>query len=102
MKVQANGGAPGVDAVSIGGFREAERDNLYKLWNRMSSAATGRARCGRWRYRRIMGRGSGCWVCLMWRPNRPDSGCDAAGEWSDLHPDSYGYRPGVRPMTRWP
>ncbi len=28
MKVQANGGAPGVDAVSIDGFRKAERDNL--------------------------------------------------------------------------
>jgi RNA-directed DNA polymerase len=39
MKVQANGGAPGVNAVSIGGFREAERDNLYKLWNRMSSGS---------------------------------------------------------------
>ena len=39
MKVQANGGAPGVDAVSIGGFCDAERDNLYKLWNRMSSGS---------------------------------------------------------------
>ena len=39
MKVQANGGAPGVDAVSIDGFRQAERDNLYKLWNRMSSGS---------------------------------------------------------------
>ena len=39
MKVRANGGAPGVDAVSIDGFREAERDNLYKLWNRMSSGS---------------------------------------------------------------
>jgi RNA-directed DNA polymerase len=39
MKVQANGGAPGVDAVSIGRFGEAERDNLYKLWNRMSSGS---------------------------------------------------------------
>ena len=39
VKVQANGGAPGVDAVSIGGFGEAERDNLYKLWNRMSSGS---------------------------------------------------------------
>ncbi len=38
-KVRANNGAPGVDAVSIGGFREAERDNLYKLWNRMSSGS---------------------------------------------------------------
>ena len=39
MRVQANGGAPGVDAVSIDGFRQAERDNLYKLWNRMSSGS---------------------------------------------------------------
>ena len=30
-KVQANKGAPGVDAVSIAEFSRAERDNLYKL-----------------------------------------------------------------------
>jgi len=38
-KVQANKGAPGVDAVSIAEFARAERDNLYKLWNRMSSGS---------------------------------------------------------------
>jgi retron-type reverse transcriptase len=38
-KVRANFGAPGVDAVSIGQFQERERDNLYKLWNRMSSGS---------------------------------------------------------------
>ena len=38
-KVGANGGAPGVDAVSIVGFASAERNNLYKLWNRMSSGS---------------------------------------------------------------
>src|ERR1700678_4391247 len=36
-KVRANKGAPGVDAVSIAEFASAERDNLYKLWNRMAS-----------------------------------------------------------------
>jgi hypothetical protein len=56
-KVQANGGAPGVDAVSISLFKDDEISNLYKVWNRMSAlAATCPVRCGRWRYRKIMER----------------------------------------------
>ena len=35
-KVRANNGAPGVDAIGIGLFQERLRDNLFKLWNRMS------------------------------------------------------------------
>jgi len=38
-KVRANNGAPGVDAVGIKEFQEQLRDNLYKLWNRMSSGS---------------------------------------------------------------
>jgi group II intron reverse transcriptase/maturase len=38
-KVQANGGAPGVDAVSITDFGSDVRNNLYKLWNRMSAGS---------------------------------------------------------------
>jgi group II intron reverse transcriptase/maturase len=38
-KVQANAGAPGVDAVGIAEFAANERDNLYKLWNRMASGS---------------------------------------------------------------
>ena len=38
-KVRANNGAPGVDAVGIAEFQEQLRDNLYKLWNRMSSGS---------------------------------------------------------------
>jgi RNA-directed DNA polymerase len=38
-KVRANNGAPGVDAVGIDRFQERLGDNLYKLWNRMSSGS---------------------------------------------------------------
>ena len=38
-KVRANSAAPGVDAVSIDDFAAKEVDNLYKLWNRMSSGS---------------------------------------------------------------
>ena len=38
-KVRANGGAPGVDAVSISMFEADEINNLYKVWNRMSAGS---------------------------------------------------------------
>ncbi len=39
LKVKDNGGAAGVDGVSIEQFEEGLRDNLYVLWNRMSSGS---------------------------------------------------------------
>lgn len=37
--VKANAGAAGVDRQSIAAFEEDLKDNLYKLWNRMSSGS---------------------------------------------------------------
>ena len=36
-RVKANGGTYGVDEQSITDFEENLKDNLYKIWNRMSS-----------------------------------------------------------------
>ncbi|MGW0594349.1 reverse transcriptase domain-containing protein [Streptosporangium sp. NPDC002607] len=36
-KVKANKGAAGVDGLSIGEFEKDLKNNLYKIWNRMSS-----------------------------------------------------------------
>jgi RNA-directed DNA polymerase len=38
-KVKANKGAPGVDGCSVGDFEADLRNNLYKIWNRMSSGS---------------------------------------------------------------
>ena len=39
VKVKKNGGAAGVDGVTVGQFEERLKDNLYRLWNRMSSGS---------------------------------------------------------------
>ena len=39
LKVKAKGGVAGADNVSIDMFEQHEKDELYKLWNRMSSGS---------------------------------------------------------------
>jgi len=39
QKVKANKGAAGVDGQSLAEFAQDEKDNLYKLWNRLSSGS---------------------------------------------------------------
>jgi RNA-directed DNA polymerase len=39
QKVKANHGAAGVDEQSIAEFDKRVKDNLYKIWNRMSSGS---------------------------------------------------------------
>jgi RNA-directed DNA polymerase len=96
-KVQANAGAPGVDAVSIAMFGSDERDNLYKLWNRMSSGSyfPGPVRAVE------IPKDHGAGVRVLGVPNVADRIAQTAAAMlleeklePIFHPDSYGYRPG--------
>jgi RNA-directed DNA polymerase len=96
-KVQANGGAPGVDAVSISRFNDNETDNLYKLWNRMSSGCylPGPVRAVE------IPKDNGAAVRVLGVPNTADRIAQTAAAMvleeklePIFHHDSYGYRPG--------
>ena len=95
-KVRANRGAPGVDAVSIAEFGERERDNLYKLWNRMASGSyfPGPVRAVE------IPKDHGAGVRVLGVPNTADRVAQTAAAMlleeklePIFHRDSYGYRP---------
>jgi RNA-directed DNA polymerase len=96
-KVRGNKGAPGVDAVSIAEFEADERNNLYKLWNRMSSGSyfPGPVRAVE------IPKDHGAGVRVLGVPNTADRVAQTAAAMlleeklePIFHPDSYGYRPG--------
>ncbi len=96
-RVRANGGAPGVDAVSTTEFDSEMRDNLYKLWNRMSSGCymPGAVRAVE------IPKDHGTGVRTLGVPNTVDRVAQTAAAMlleeklePIFHPDSYGYRRG--------
>jgi RNA-directed DNA polymerase len=96
-KVQSNGGAPGVDAVSIVLFKADEASNLYKVWNRMSAGSymPGPVRAVE------IPKDHGAGVRVLGVPNVADRIAQTAAAMlleeklePIFHSDSYGYRPG--------
>ena len=99
LKVKENGGAAGVDGVKVERFGEAAKDNLYKLWNRMSS---GSYFPGPVRAVEIPKKGG---TRILGIPNIVDRVAQTAAVMvlepnveKVFHDDSYGYRPGRSPL----
>jgi len=99
LKVRRNGGAAGVDGVTILQFEENVKSNLYKLWNRMSSGSyfPGPVRAVEIPKKggtRVLGipnvidRVAQTVAALVLEPNVERV----------FHNDSYGYRPGRSPV----
>ncbi|MCA1674749.1 MAG: group II intron reverse transcriptase/maturase [Actinobacteria bacterium] len=95
-KVKANKGAPGVDVVSIEDFEKDLKNNLYKIWNRMSSGTYFPPPVRAAEIPKADGR-----VRILGVPTVADRIAQTvvAGVLEQktepvFHPDSYGYRPG--------
>ncbi|BCI85070.1 hypothetical protein NIIDMKKI_02760 [Mycobacterium kansasii] len=65
-KVKANKGAPGIDGVTIEAFEADLGNNLYKVWNRMSSGSYFPPPVRAVEIPKPHGGGPGCWGCLRW------------------------------------
>jgi RNA-directed DNA polymerase len=96
-KVKANQGAPGVDGQSIAEFEADLKDNLYRIWNRMSSGTWFPPPVRAVEVPKPLNTGTR----LLGVPTVADRVAQTvvAGRIEDrvepvFHPDSYGYRPG--------
>jgi RNA-directed DNA polymerase len=104
LKVKQNGGAAGADGVTIEQFEENLRDNLFALWNRMSS---GSYFPGSVRAVEIPKKGKKGGIRVLGIPNVADRVAQAAAAAASepsvepiFHADSYGYR-GVERHSGW-
>jgi len=96
-QVKANKGAPGVDEVDLEEFEADLRDNLYKIWNRMSSGSYFPPAVRAVEIPKPHGGG----VRMLGVPTIADRVAQTVvamhlEQRADhrFHPDSYGYRPG--------
>jgi RNA-directed DNA polymerase len=98
LKVKSKGGAAGADGVTIEQFEQDVSNNLYRLWNRMSS---GSYFPGPVRAVEIPKKGG---TRVLGIPNVVDRVAQTAAAMAlepdverVFHEDSYGYRPGRSP-----
>ncbi len=96
-QVKANKGAPGVDGQAIEQFEADLRDNLYKIWNRMSSGTYFPPPVRAVQIPKPHGNG----VRMLGVPTIADRVAQTVVAMfleplvePRFHPDSYGYRPG--------
>ena len=99
-RVKANKGAPGVDGCSIEEFEIDLKDNLYKIWNRMSSGSYFPPPVRSVEIPKPHGGG----IRVLGVPTVADRIAQTvvarrleAKVEPIFHPDSYGYRPGRSP-----
>jgi RNA-directed DNA polymerase len=99
LKVKSNGGAAGADGVTIEQFEQDLSNNLYRLWNRMTS---GSYFPGPVRAVEIPKKGG---TRVLGIPNVVDRVAQTAAVLAlepevekVFHDDSYGYRPGRSPV----
>ena len=97
QRVKANKGAPGVDACSLEDFEKDLKNNLYKIWNRMSSGSYLPPAVRAVEIPKPHGEGTR----ILGVPTVADRIAQTvvarrleAKVEPSFHPDSYGYRPG--------